>query len=102
MIKLKALDEFIKEYKNDKFSDKEIEIIIKNVFNFVKKEMSDGEFNEIRLKYFGVFKVFPGRLKALIKKKKWQYEKGYKEKEEFLTLENHLLKKIEELEKFKK
>ncbi len=35
---------------------------------FLKEEIKSGELNEVRFKYFGVFRVYPGRAKAQLAK----------------------------------
>ena len=47
---------------------KEVEKIIFSQFKFVSKIMSDGNFDTIRLPYFGKFHVNKGRLKYIQKK----------------------------------
>lgn len=52
-----------------------VEKIVKHQFKFVEKIMKKGDFESIRLPYFGKFSVNPKRVKHitnLVKNKKWQ------------------------------
>jgi|SRR5690606_6171424 len=62
--------ELIEEYYNQekRFSSislDEFKLACKAQFELVKKEMGNGELRNIRLKYFGNFVVYPGRVKHL-------------------------------------
>ena len=48
---------------------KTVEKIVGHQFKYVKKIMEEGDFETIRLPYFGKFSVKPGRIKNLNKKK---------------------------------
>lgn len=39
--------------------------ICKSPFNLIKETMKEGKLEDIRLQYFGVFKVFPARVKGM-------------------------------------
>ena len=52
-----------------------VEKIVKHQFKFVEKIMKKGDFESIRIPYFGKFSVNPNRVKHitnLVKNKKWQ------------------------------
>ena len=40
----------------------------------LKKEMESGELSEVRFKYFGTFKVYPGRARLLLKSMKEKFK----------------------------
>ncbi len=46
-----------------------VEKVVKDQFKFTAAIISKGEFKPVRLPYFGVFGVRPGRLEKLNKKK---------------------------------
>jgi len=46
-------------------SRREIRSIAESQFVFVSKTMQEQDLNDVRLQYFGVFKVKPGRLQYL-------------------------------------
>lgn len=48
---------------------KEVEKAVNSQFAFTAERMADGEFPEIRLPYFGVFKAKESRIKHLNKSK---------------------------------
>ena len=49
---------------------KKVEEIVNHQFKFVSKIMKKGNFDSIRLPYFGLFSVNPNRVKYLTKLKK--------------------------------
>ena len=67
MRNLDTLEEFLKTYEHPDISKEEVEKICKSVFSFVKHKIDDEEYDTIRLKYFGVFLIYPGKIKGLIK-----------------------------------
>ena len=64
---------------------------------YVKQQMKDSEFPEVRLKYLGVFKVHPGRAKGMISITQKKYEMGkitLVKRDKFLsTLKTYINKK---------
>lgn len=73
--------ELIEEYYNqeERFSSiplEEFKLACKAQFELVKKEMINGKLRDIRLKYFGNFVVYPGRVKHLNERLDKQKEEG--------------------------
>jgi adenylate kinase family enzyme len=53
------IEEYFETIK-DKYSDFEkVNITCRYPFKFVKEKITEGKFKDIRLKYFGTFKVYP-------------------------------------------
>ena len=44
-------------------------------WKYLKREMELGTLNEVRFKYFGVFRVLPGRAKNMLKNLKERFDK---------------------------
>lgn len=62
----KVKQQLIREIKDEMGgSIKEIESIVESQFEYLAYQMGKGEFNGIRLPYFGIFHVNPNRVKKL-------------------------------------
>jgi len=97
------LKKFYEEYENF-FIDNNISLltlkeITKTPFKFLKLEMENGLLNEIRLKYFGVFKVHMGTAKSKLKKLEIDYKKGHIKTSEYERIKTMLTKYIKENDK---
>ena len=57
-------------------SFEEFKVICKSPFRFIKESMSSGVLKDIRLKYFGIFKISKGRLKYFKNLVENKYKKG--------------------------
>ena len=66
--------------------------ILKNIcftpFMFVRKVMQSNVLTEIRLKYFGIFMVSPGKSKTMLEKAEIRHSKGLIDDEEFYEIKN--------------
>ena len=87
-----AIESFLDKHREEfpELTDLQIEKVCKTIFELTKKKIEEGNFETIRLMYFGSFKVFDGTVRTLKKK----IEKGSKfarEKEKYLkTINKHL------------
>jgi len=61
----------------------EFNIICRTPFKFVKRIMNSGVLKDIRLKYFGVFKVAPSRVSYSKKRIKENLKKGVISQEKY-------------------
>lgn len=55
-------------------------------FVFTRKQMESGECMTVRLKYFGTFKVYPGRAKGLLVSLKNKFDKNLIEPSEYFRI----------------
>lgn len=65
------------ELNKDKYPDmtfEQMRDICYTQFRYVKEEMASGELNNIRLKYLGIFVVFEGTAKGILKKYKARFD----------------------------
>lgn len=101
---LELMEEFYSEIKED-YPDLDFETLKEVCFGpwrFVKDEMESGNLNGVRLKYFGVFQVYPGRARNMLHNNRKNFEKGILDKKKFEKLESMLtnyIKKLEDNEK---
>lgn len=72
------MEEFYQKIKGDypELSFDKVRTICSAPWKFLKDKISSGTLEDIRLKYFGTFRVFPGRVKECQKKNKERLEKG--------------------------
>lgn len=99
MLQINALEEFLKVYTHEKYSEKELEVICKNLYTFVKEKMNKEDFCLIRIKYIGSFHITKGPVKGLLNIIKAQFNNGYLEEDRYKEMESHLLKLLKEVEK---
>lgn len=65
------------ELNKDKYPDmtfEQMRDICYTQFAYVKQEMESGELNTIRLKYLGIFVVFEGTAKGMLRKMKVRFD----------------------------
>jgi len=58
-------------------SMKDVDLVVSSQFSLVREVMRKGDFESVRLPYFGLFWVKPGRKEYMDKKKKkdWGHKK---------------------------
>jgi len=88
-----AIDSFIekKQYEFPEYTEEQLRKVCESLFVLTKNKIEEGNLEEIRLKYFGTFKVFNGTVKTLTKK----IENGTKlqdNKEHYLKMIDKYLK----------
>ncbi len=69
---------FMKMARERGLSIKEIELVVSSQFSLVRKVMKKGDFEQVRLPFFGRFWVKPTRKKYMDLRKKAQDEGGVK------------------------
>jgi len=69
------IDLFIKENPDLEFSRNVIKDVINTTFKAVVNEMRSNRFRQVRLRYFGVFKVYYGRILFHLKNYRFRYLK---------------------------
>lgn len=67
-------------------------------WEMLKHEIETGSLEEVRLKYFGVFKIYKGRAKSMLKITEDNYKKNYITKERYERLTEKLKDFIEKEE----
>jgi|VirMetMinimDraft_7_1064189.scaffolds.fasta_scaffold03147_11 hypothetical protein len=93
-IKQKSQDsrELITEFHQElleKYPDityEEVRDICYAPFTFTRKQMESGECKTVRLKYFGTFRVYPGRAKGLLVRLKDKFEAKLVEPSEYFRI----------------
>lgn len=92
-MKINILEEFLKlEHPLPKET---VELICRSFFKYLKYKIDDNNFHNIRVKHFGVFTIYPGRAKLLIRNKQKEFEKGNitrEELQEFIEKANFYIK----------
>ena len=80
-----TLEEYYKEAKElyPELEFSEFEKICKNPFNYIKKVIDSDKFPMIHYMYFGKFMVYPGKVKAYIKRYQGDLESGKITQEEY-------------------
>lgn len=94
------MSEFFKEIKEEypDLSFDQLKDILFGPWRFLREQIESGFFPEVRFEYFGVFKVYPGRVKYLLENLKERKDKGlitqefYDKYEELL---NNYIKRVE-------
>lgn len=98
-------EELMKDFHKvmqDKYPDITLEQtkeICNGPWKFLKAEMESGNLNEVRMKYFGVFRVYPGRAKEMLFKLKDRFKYHKVAKDEYFRIKTMLEKFIERNEK---
>ena len=69
------IEEFFEEHKEEypTLTIEQFKEICHAPWRFMKKEIEGGELPEIRLKYFGIFQVYPGRAKNMLSNLKTKF-----------------------------
>lgn len=73
---LTNIEEYYRESEHNDIDFEEFKKMCSSPFIFVKEMMSSGLLRDIRLQYFGVFKVSPSRVEFSKKALKVNLEKG--------------------------
>ncbi len=85
-------DEFYKglseEFQGIPFE--EVKLAITSQYKHLKLEMENGEFEEVRLKYLGTFRVLPNRAKFMLENLKGKFKKLEIKPEEYFPLKKQL------------
>jgi len=68
-------------------------------WKFLKQEMENGEFSEVRFKYFGTFQVYPNRAVHLLANLKERFRFNKIKKDEFFRIKDMLDKLIKRNDK---
>ena len=84
----KLIEDFYQEYGVSSLSLDEVKLVCKAQFDLVRNEMQSGKLRDVRLKYFGTFVVYPGRVKALDLHLDRQKEEGLINEQEYNRLKN--------------
>lgn len=101
---MKSSEEVIVEYiktiidKYPQYTEKQLIDVCKSPFRLIKSEMKNKTLRDIRVKYLGVFCVFPGRAKGILRQTKKLFEQGKLTKEfyeDVLLITNKYLKNHE-------
>ena len=94
----KLLHEFYVEIGDDypELNLSQIKEIAFFPFTYLHNLMQGGSLDSMRLKYFGIFKVYGNRIKGLYNKLDTQLKKGNITKERYEYLENMLSKHIKQ------
>jgi len=80
-------------------SYEELKEICYNPWKFLKYTMECGSLDRIRMKYFGVFYVPPGRARRLLEEAKYRFSKQYITPKQFFKIQTEIqeyLKRIED------
>jgi hypothetical protein len=98
---LKSRDLIIEYYEKekDKYSNLDFshfEEIASTPWKMVKEEMQNNNFLNVRLKYFGVFKVYKKRVEFMLKNIKERFNNNKLSETEYNELKNKLDKYINE------
>jgi len=99
----KELIEEFYELNKDKYpglSLEQFKEICHAPWRYMKHEIESGELSEIRLKYFGVFRVYPGRAEKMLENLKTRFSKQQIEPKEYFRLKEMLEKFLKD-ESFK-
>lgn len=67
-------------------------------WRMLRKEMEAGNLTSVRLKYFGIFQVLPGRAKHLLNRNKKNLEKGIINQQQHDKFEKMLKKHLKKYE----
>lgn len=65
----------VKGYDED-FSSEQIKKIVFGPWRFLKHQMESGELESVRIKYFGLFKVYPTRAKGFLAELELRLKEG--------------------------
>lgn len=80
-----VIEQFYKQEQSlyPELSLAEFRLICNSPFKFVKEVINRGTLKNVRLQYFGVFEVMPGRVKYSLKTLEENYEAGKITKERY-------------------
>ncbi len=108
MKKIKSKDlikQYYEEVVKEKYPDisfKIVEDVCKFVFKFTKRIMENNTLMDVRLKYFGIFTTYPGRIIAMYNRAEKHLKKGYITEERYFEIKYTILQHIKtNPEKFK-
>lgn len=65
---------------------------------YLKSSMESGNLDRIRLKYFGIFYVPPGRAKRLLAEAKYRFDKKYITPKQYFKIKESIEAYLEKLE----
>lgn len=93
-------DVLLKEFYNlhkdsDVFKDltiKDVDATVKGPFLMLKKIISSGTCQSVRLKYLGIFMVYPKKAQSFLKNMKIKFEEGEVKEKYYLTISNKINK----------
>lgn len=85
-----TIESFIKKYPEylEVFDEKQLRDVCTSPFLFVKEHMDKGDFESVRIKHVGLFKVYKGSMRTALKKK---FHRGLITEKEY----EQLLKSVE-------
>ena len=98
------LNELIASYfesvkdKYPELSYENIRDIIIHPWNYIRDSMEDGMFHKIRIKYFGVLYVPPGRAKRLLEEAKYRFDKKYITPKQYFKIKSNIEKYLKDFE----
>ena len=103
-------DKLVREYYEKKIKQKYPEVTLgqttkmsRFIFTFAKRVMGDNTLRGIRLKYFGIFTTYPGRVIGQYNRARKKFESGVLDEKRYLEIKESIEAHIErDPMKFKK